>query len=110
MGHQRYRLDRVFGVSQVFLRQAGDGKLLFSAVKLTDDLLFTRSRDVINECLRKFKEWFDMKKSIVDVHINFNGGGMSQDHEGNMEMFMKEYTESVNNLYITKERRREQNS
>lgn len=103
------RLDRIFGVSQCSVRWGSNCKVLFFLVKLTDDVLISGSVDFMSEFVLRIKERFNISNFLIDLHINFNGCTIRQDPAGNMPMSMKEYLESIKCIYVSKERRRDQN-
>lgn len=65
-------IERINGVSQLFLRRDETGEIVFIVENITDDVLFSGTVQTMEEFIRAIKERFDVRKVITDGVINFN--------------------------------------
>lgn len=100
-------MERVTGISQLFLRRRQDGSIAMIMAKVTDDLLFAGTIYDMKDFSRRIGQRFKVSKTIIDQPINFNGCRIVQDTEGNITMDMSSYTSSIRDIDVTRNRRKE---
>lgn len=98
--------ERVFGVSQLFVKRNKMGKIIIIIAKVTDDLLMGGSPSEIQNFATEIKKRFDVSKVIIDGAVHFNGCTISQDEEGNVEMSMFDYMAALRPIDIGSARRK----
>lgn len=102
-------MDRVNGISQLFIKRRSDDTIKLILAKVTDDLLFTGDIDTMEEFVKEVSNRFKVSKAILNSPINFNGTRIEQDEKGNITMNMNAYMGSIKPLDITRARRKQPN-
>lgn len=100
-------MERVDGISQLFIKRRTDGTIEMMLEKVTDYMLISGDNSTMNRFLKEVSRRFKVRKSIIDAPINFNGTRIEQDEEGNIKMVMKAYMKSINQLDVNRARRKE---
>lgn len=68
---------------------------MFVLVKITDDLLFSGSTDMINYFFTRIRQSFKVNMAIIDGQMHFNGGRIEQDEHGTIQMEIKMYLDCI---------------
>lgn len=100
-------METVTGVSQLFIKRGAEGNIQMIMAKITDDLLFAGSKERMGQFVESIQARFSISKIIVDGPIDFNGCRITQDVHGNITMDMGAYTDSIKQMEITRNRRKE---
>lgn len=100
-------MQRVNGISQLYMRRDSKGQINLILAKVTDDILIAGNVDEIQQFIQLISQRFKISKSITNKPINFNGCQISQRADGSISMSMKEYLDSVNAIQLGKNRRSE---
>lgn len=99
--------ERVFGVSQLFVKRGDKGKINMIVSKVTDDILMGGSVKHMEEFATMMKKRYEISKTIIDGIINFNGCRLSQDFGGKVEMSMEAYMASIKPIPVQPGRRKQ---
>ena len=100
-------LERVLGVSQLFVKRDKYGRVVLLVAKVTDDFLLGGSIDNMKAFLDNLKQRFIVGKIAVDQKMYFDGCEIAQDADGNIKMSMYRYLERVKLIEISRSRRKE---
>lgn len=100
-------MEMAHGISQLFIKRKGNGKIGMMLAKITDDLLIAGDRSTMEEFVTETAKRFKVSKTIIDDPINFNGTRIEQDTEGSITINMDAFMESIEPLDITRARRKE---
>lgn len=91
-------MEMVYGVSEMFIRRGRSGELRFILFKITDNILFAGNGEMMKDFTAAIWKGFDIRKSIIDSGMNFNGCKIQQDKEVNITMAMDEYVQRINTI------------
>lgn len=98
--------ERVFGVSQIFVKRSSDGGIVMLMAKVTDDLLMAGSVEDIKEFVELIGKRFPISKAIIDNRIKFNGSEITQKADGTVILSMEEYLMEMQPIEISPERKK----
>lgn len=98
-------LERINGVSQLFLKRNNNGDISLLIAKITDDLLMAGRPSEMESFVEMLSKTFKTSKVIIGDEILFNGSRIIQDREGNVTMDMYDYIEQIRSIEISMERK-----
>lgn len=78
-------MERVTGVSKLFLKRRRDGRIDLRLEKVTDDLLFAGTKEELDRFVELIYKRFKISKAIIDVQIDFHACMILQDMRGYYE-------------------------
>lgn len=81
-------LERVFGVSQLYVRRRQDGSVQLILAKVTDDFFVAGQNDDVRSFMNQMKSRFEMRKGIIDDEIMFNGGLITRNESSDLQLSM----------------------
>lgn len=90
----------------MFVKRGSNGNIPFIMIKLTDEIFFAGQENTMKEFVRYIKSRFEVSKTIINPHINFNGSRTSQDKHGNISLSMDEYAQSIEAKQFDETRRK----
>ena len=99
-------IERVFGLSQLFVKRDESGRVSLLIDKVTDDFLLADSPDGMKLFTAILEKRFDVGKVIIDDKIHFDGCKIEQSTEGNITMSMTRYVERLNAIELSCSRRK----
>lgn len=102
------RLERIPGISQLYLKREASGSIVLVVAKVTDDLLIAGSVDGIRALITQLKNRFTISKSIINDKMTFNGCTIEQSANGDIRMSMADYLESIPFISLARGRRKQQ--
>lgn len=88
-------MERVIGLSTLFLKSDTNDNVILLVSKVTDDFLLGGTKETIQRFTNLLKERFDVGKIIIDDMIHFDGCEIEQDDQGNILMCMARYIERL---------------
>ena len=100
-------LQRFFGLSQLFIRRDGHGRISLIVAKVTDDFLIGGRTEIICKFIDRMKRRFDVGKVVIDDKFHFDGCEIQQENEGNIRMSMMGYIDRLRPIKISRQRSRE---
>lgn len=100
-------MERVYGVSQMFLRRNEESEIIFILVKVTDDILFAGKIDSMNHFVKLIRKRFEISKEIIDQPVNFNGCKIEKDREGSISINMDAYMQNLEGVEVDRVRRKQ---
>lgn len=103
-------LERVLGISQLFVKRDETGRIILLIAKVTDDFLLGGSVEEMKVFLDPLKQRFIVGKIVVDQKIHFDGCEIIQDVVGNIKMSMHRYLERVKPIEVSRSRRKERDA
>lgn len=103
-----YGLERVFGLSQLYIKRDTHEKILITP-KVTDDILLASKIPALNAFITVISERYAVWKSIINDEIYFNICSISQDTDGNIYMDSMNFLNKIKQIQIEKPHRKHQN-
>ena len=100
-------LERVIGLSQLFLKRDANGNVIILVSKVTDDILLGVTKEAMQQFTNLLKERFEVGKIIIDDMIHFDGCEIRQDKQGNILMSMSRYIERLRPIELSRTRHRQ---
>lgn len=102
------KLERVFGVPQLFMKKSGT-RIDILVAKVTDDFLVAGKKDRVESYMNELKKGFDVGKVQIGENFKFNGCEIRTTPEYT-ELSMIEYTERIQAITISRSRKHESDS
>ena len=99
-------VERVFGLSQLFVKRDTKGKVILLIAKVTDDFLLGGSTENMRQFTAMLAKRFEVGKVIIDDKIHFDGSEIEQAKEGDITMSMKRYVERLKPIDMSRSRRK----
>lgn len=103
---QEAAFERVFGVSQLFVKRDTSGNITMILAKVTDDLLIAGEPAEIRRFIEHIGERFPISKAIIDSGIKFNGCDITQGLDGTISLSMENYMSEMTPIDISPERKK----
>lgn len=100
-------IKRVTGVSQLFLKRTKDGSIRMILAKVTDYIIFSGTKDDMDQFVSHISSRFKISKAIIDAPIELNGCRITQLPDGDIVMDMQRYVKSIRQMDISRTRRKE---
>lgn len=100
-------LQRVFGISQLFIRRATDGSVVLLVAKVTDDFLLAGSLAEMEAFVDRLKRRFVVGKVVINDKVNFDGCELEQYKDGTIRMSMIRYLERLKPITMSRARRKQ---
>lgn len=100
------RLERVFGLSQLFAKRRRDGSISLLFAKVTDNFLIGGSVQAIMAFIDLLTKPFIVGKTVVDKKAYFDGCEIEQSSDGSIRMSMLRYLERLKSITVSRNRRR----
>ena len=95
-------LERLFGMSQLYVKCTHDKKICLIVAKVTDDFLPGGSVEAIKEFIEILGKRFMLGKTVIDERLYFDGGEISQDAQGSVTFSMLRYMDRLKPLSISR--------
>ena len=89
------KLERVFGIGQLFVRRNIQGKIIMLVAKVTDDFIIGGTIEDIENIIQAMNERFNVGKTIINQPFFFDGREIRQEPDGSNIMSMMRYLERV---------------
>ena len=100
-------LERVIGLSQLFLKRDAKGNVILLVAKVTDDFLLGGTKEAMQQFTNLLEKRFEVGKVIIDDMIHFDGCEIRQDEQGNILMSMARYIERLRPIELSRTRRKQ---
>ena len=100
-------MERVHGISQLFIRRDTSGNVQLLIAKVTDDFLLGGTHASMKHFTELLKQRFDVGKVIIDDKIHFDGCEIAQDDVGNITLSMTRYLERLIPIELSRTRRKQ---
>ena len=101
------KLERVFGIGQLFVRRNIQGNILLLVAKVTDDFIIGGTIEEIENIIQAMKERFNVGKTISNQPFFFDGCEIRQKPDGSIIMSIMPYLERVSPITLSSTRRKE---
>lgn len=85
------RIERVFGVSQIFFKRDEANKFKLIIAKVTDDFLVSGTREDITHFMDELSVMFEVGKIRFEKDFHFNGCEVTFDNHGNENLSTDNY-------------------
>lgn len=95
---QDMQLERVKGISQVFVERNTQHKICIIIAGVTDDFLCSCSIETITQFIKKLPNRFTVGKVIINEALLFNGCQIKQDTTCNIRMKMNRYMQRTKSV------------
>lgn len=102
-------LQRVLGISQLFIKRDKQGRICLLIAKVTDDFLLGGSVESMEAFIRDLKKRFIVGKIIVNAKPHFDGCEIEQYADKSIRMSMIRYLERLKPITISRTRRKQRN-
>ena len=96
--------EKVFGISQLFVKHNEHGDIQLIVAKVTDEFLLGGSLCEMCHFTEKLQKRFMVGKVIIDDKLHFDGCEIVQDKIGNVTMSMVRYLERLNPIDLSRSR------
>ncbi len=103
-----YGMQRVFGISQIYIVKDHQGTLSLIVAKVTDDFLIAGEIESINHFAKELGNRFEIGKYVVDKPFTFNGCDLSQTSLGTITLSMENYFARIKPIELSRTRKKEQ--
>ena len=101
------KLERVFGLSQLYVRRNEQGRIAIVVAKVTDDFIIGGKVQSICDFVSEMKKRFEVGKVVIDARFFFNGCEIEQDEEGNVTLSMAGYIKQLKDIALSRARRKQ---
>lgn len=98
-------MERVHGMSQLYVLRNNQSNILMLLAKLTDDLLLAGDLNIMETFSAKIGKRFKLGKVVINSEIKFNGCKISQSMNNDIILSMSDYLEYIKPLNIARARR-----
>ena len=102
-----FKLERIFGVNQLFVRRGQGDKVILIVAKVIDDFIVAGPINEIQNFMHNLKKIFEVGKICIGENFMFNGCEVEIDKQGNAKLSMEKYTRRLKPLHISRSRRHE---
>ena len=103
------KLERIIGLSQIFVERNTTGKVILIVAKVTDDFLIGGLVPAIKSFIYRMKLRFQIGKEVVDQKFLFDGCEIEQYKDESIKMSMHRYIDRINLISISRQRRKQMN-
>eukprot|EP00177_Eucheuma_denticulatum_P007832 GFKZ01014258.1.p1 GENE.GFKZ01014258.1~~GFKZ01014258.1.p1 ORF type:complete len:1202 (-),score=97.36 GFKZ01014258.1:1881-5486(-) len=100
------KMQRVHGLSQLFIRRDKTGGIILLVAKLSDDFLMAGSQSALHEFSDSIHRRFEVGKLVKGPAYQFGGCDIKYHTNGDVSMEMSKYWKRVKPLEISRSRRR----
>lgn len=100
-------LERIFGISQLFVKRDRDGYICLLVAKVTDDFLLGGSVEQMQHFVKDLKERFIVGKVLLNSKLHFDGCEIEQYQDRSIRMSMLRYLERLTPISISRTKRKE---
>ena len=101
------KLDRVVGVSQLYVKRIKNGHITLLVAKVTDDVLIAGSNESIRRFAGELKQDFKVSRITIDEPFFFNGSYVEQDQAGNVSLSMRSYITRLKPIELSRMRKKQ---
>ncbi len=105
-----YGLEVVPGLMQVFVLRGEHCTPRLIMVKVVDDFLFANDKDEVRRFHAVISKRVHVSQFTESGALVFNRLHKTQHENGNIELSMEEYMDTIDQLALSKERRKERNA
>lgn len=98
------KLERVYEISQLFLKRDATGRVVLLVPNVTEDFLLAGKPEKIGQFMSVLRKRFRVGKVIIDDRFFFDGCEVLQDNICIVDMSMHRYLERINEIHLTRER------
>ena len=88
-------LERLFGISKLYVKRTHDKRFCLIVAKVTDDFLLGGSVEAMEEFIEILRKNFMLGKTVIDERLYFDGGEHSQDAQGSVTFSMRRYIDRL---------------
>lgn len=99
-------MEATKGVSQLFIKRRGSGKIAMLLAKITDELIFAGSIEDMNYFVMKIKRRFSISKGIIGRQL-FNGCMINKSENWYITMDLFNYMKAIQQLQFIRARRKQ---
>lgn len=100
-------LQRVCGISQLFVKRDINGSLCLLVAKVTDDFLLGGSVEEMQIFVTELQKRFIVGKVVINQKIHFDGCEITQDGDGSVRMSMIRYLERLKPICLSRARKKQ---
>ena len=100
------KLERVFGIGQMFVKRNRHGRICLLVAKVTDDFIIGGLVDEIGTFIQSMKQRFHLGKTVINQPFFFDGCEICQEQDGAIVMSMMRYIERVMAINLSSARRK----
>lgn len=101
-------LERVPGISQMFIRRGKGGEIKLMVSKVTDDILMAGSAHDLRQFASTMAQEYKLSKVVIDDEIQFNGCTIRKEEDGHTTIDMVEYMDRISQINIDADRYKKQ--
>lgn len=102
---EKYNMQRVFGVDQLFARRRPDGNIVLLVAKVVDDFFMAGDLLEINHFSEHIDAAFKLGATSVDLHLKFLGCDINILDDGSVDLSMADYLDRIRPIQVSRERR-----
>lgn len=103
------RLERVFGVKELFVKSNGSASIILLVAKVVHDLLVAASKSDIGNFMKSLQLEFEIWKVCIGRKIAFAGYDIEKEENGSTTMSMKSYMNRLYPIELFRAKRSERN-
>lgn len=100
-------LERILGLSQLFVRRSEDGSICLLIAKVTYDFLLDGTLEEMQKFIDELQKRFIAGKVVIDQKLHFDGCELEQDSNGDIKMSMIRYLERLKPIMLSRTRRKQ---
>ncbi|PXF40694.1 hypothetical protein BWQ96_09596 [Gracilariopsis chorda] len=100
-------MERVLGISQMFIRCNKPGNVQLIIAKATDDFLIYGIYSAMKNLAERLKQRFKVDIDIIDYKIQFDGCEIAQDETKNITLALARYLERLTSSDVSRAQRKQ---
>lgn len=100
-------VERIFGISQLFVKSDKHGAICLLVAKVTDDFLLGSTVQQTEMFVRDLNKRFEVGKVLLNAKIHFDGCEIEQNMNGSIRVSMFRYLERLNPITLSRTRRKQ---